>query len=192
MMLKTQVKVGNISNLSDARYCAGMGVDMLGYSVIPGQEGYVPEALYQDMRGWISGPTAVAELYGITPEVNLVAILEAYQPDFVEVSADELPLLEDLQGPQIIVAVRSMQDIDLIRSTQKRIQYVIVSHEHMDLIEQLRPDYQVLLAVDPDQRVSPLLEQWDISGIALRGTAEERPGYKDYDSIARVLEELAD
>ena len=32
MPLKTFVKVGNITNLSDARYCAGMGVDMLRIS----------------------------------------------------------------------------------------------------------------------------------------------------------------
>lgn len=192
MMLKTQVKVGNISNLSDARYCAGMGVDMLGYAVIPGQEGYVPESLYQDMRGWISGPATVAELYGITPDVNLDAILEGYQPDFLEVFADDLNLLQHVNGPEIIVTLRQVADIDFIRSWQKRIRYAIVSHENKELIARLRPDIDVLLAVDPSQEVSPILERWDISGIALRGTAEERPGYKDYDSIARVLEELAD
>jgi phosphoribosylanthranilate isomerase len=31
MALKTKVKAGNITNLSDARYCAGMGVDWLGF-----------------------------------------------------------------------------------------------------------------------------------------------------------------
>lgn len=192
MMLKTKVKVGNISNLSDARYCAGMGVDMLGYAVIPGQEGYVPELLYQDLRGWISGPATVAELYGITPDVNLKAIMEGYQPDLVEVFADELYLLKNLQGLEVIVNIRERQDIDVIRSAQKPIRYVIIGHEHTDLIARLRPDFEVLVAVDPAHEVSPLLEQYDISGIALRGTPEERPGYKDYDSIARVLEELAD
>ncbi|MDV3310276.1 MAG: hypothetical protein LOY03_15825 [Cyclobacteriaceae bacterium] len=190
MMLKTQVKVGNISNLSDARYCAGMGVDMLGFTVIPGQEGYVSEALYQDLRGWISGPAAVAELYGMTPDVNLQQIIESYQPDLVEVFAEDLHLLENLPRLDIIVNVRQAKDIDILRSGQKPIRYVIVDHEQTDLITKLRPDFDVLLAVDPEREVSPLLEQLDISGIALRGTAEERPGYKDYDSIARVLEEL--
>ena len=157
MMLKTQVKVGNISNLSDARYCAGMGVDMLGFAVIPGHEGYVPEPLYQDLRGWISGPAIVAELYGITPEMNLQAILQAYQPDLVEVFPDDLHLLENLDGPEIIVAIRGGQDIDIIRSAQKSIRYVIVDHEHKELIASLRPEFEVLLTVDPTQEVSPLL-----------------------------------
>jgi phosphoribosylanthranilate isomerase len=34
MPLKTFVKVGCITNLSDARYCAGMGVDMLGFRAV--------------------------------------------------------------------------------------------------------------------------------------------------------------
>jgi phosphoribosylanthranilate isomerase len=190
MMLKTRVKVGNISNLSDARYCAGMGVDMLGYAVIPGQEGYVPEALYQDLRGWISGPATVAELYGITADTDLNPILDGYLPDLVEIFAGDLHLLENLQGPEIIVTVRDIQDVDILRSAKKQIRYVIVNQENRNLIKQLRPDFEVLLAVDPTQEVSPILEQWDISGIALRGTAEERPGFKDYDNIARVLEEL--
>src|SRR5690606_26320635 len=143
-------------------------------------------------RGWISGPAIVAELYGITPEMNLQAILQAYQPDLVEVFPDDLHLLENLDGPEIIVAIRGGQDIDIIRSAQKSIRYVIVDHEHKELIASLRPEFEVLLTVDPGQEVSPILEQWDITGIALKGTAEERPGYKDYDSIARVLEELAD
>lgn len=192
MALKTQVKVGNITNLSDARYCAGMGVDMLGYAVIPGQEGFVPEQLYQDLRGWISGPATVAELYGITPGINLEGVLEAYQPDFLEAFAGDLSLLQNLSGTELIVALQGIHDIGIIKPWQKRIRYVIVSQEDTSLIAALRPDFDVLLAVDPEQEVSPLLEQWDVSGIVLRGTAEERPGYKDYDSIARVLEELAD
>ena len=32
-MLKTLVKVGEINNLSDARYSAGMGVELLGFAL---------------------------------------------------------------------------------------------------------------------------------------------------------------
>src|SRR5690606_32493096 len=143
MMLKTRVKVGNISNLSDARYCAGMGVDMHGCAVIPGQEGYVPEALYQDMRGWFSGPATAAELYVITPDLDLNKVLEGYLPDFVEVVASDMHLLDSLKDPDINVADRSVQDIDTLRNAQQRISYDIVGHENIDLMMKLRPDYDV-------------------------------------------------
>ena len=56
MALKTLVKVGKISNLSDAWYCAGMSVDMLGFTVIASQENYVSPELFREMRGWFYGP----------------------------------------------------------------------------------------------------------------------------------------
>src|SRR5690606_38575432 len=90
----------------------------------------------------------------------------------------------------IIVNVRQAKDIDILRSGQKPIRYVIVDHEQTDLITKLRPDFDDLLAVDPEREVSPLLEQLDISGNGIRGPAEDRLGDNDYDSIARMLEVL--
>ena len=60
MPLKTFVKVGSITNLSDARYCAGMMVDMLGFRSVEGQEGYIKPAQFQEIRGWISGPLVIS------------------------------------------------------------------------------------------------------------------------------------
>src|SRR5688572_15531110 len=84
MPLKTLVKVGNITNLSDARYCAGMGVDMLGFRVIEGQENFVAPKLFQEIRGWVAGPKVVAELYGYSENLDFNLILKNYAPDFAE------------------------------------------------------------------------------------------------------------
>ena len=65
MPLKTFVKVGCITNLSDARYCAGMGVDMLGFRAVESQENYIKPSQFQEIRGWIAGPLVVAEVYGV-------------------------------------------------------------------------------------------------------------------------------
>ena len=48
MPLKTIVKVGSITNLSDARYCAGMGVEMLGFNVVAGHESFIDAKKYQE------------------------------------------------------------------------------------------------------------------------------------------------
>ena len=45
-MLKTIVKVSEVNNLSDARYCAGMGVEYIGFSM-----DNVPFEKYKEMRG---------------------------------------------------------------------------------------------------------------------------------------------
>src|SRR4051812_19134719 len=86
MPLKTVVKVGNISNLSDARYCAGMGVDMLGFRVLEKQENFISPRLFQEIRGWVSGPKVVAEVYGLESPEQLLAIVSNYAPDYFELS----------------------------------------------------------------------------------------------------------
>ena len=59
-MLKTVVKISNVTNLSDARYCAGMGVEMLGFSIDEAAETYVDLKKFNDIRSWIAGVQIVA------------------------------------------------------------------------------------------------------------------------------------
>ncbi|MFM1835376.1 MAG: hypothetical protein RJA04_63, partial [Bacteroidota bacterium] len=49
-MLKTLVKVSAITNLSDARYCAGMGVDLLGFPL-----GKISIDQFTEIRNWLAG-----------------------------------------------------------------------------------------------------------------------------------------
>ena len=90
MALKTLVKIGGITNLSDARYCAGMGVDMLGFHVIQGQPNYISPESFQQIRGWITGPLIVAEIAGLQNPEDLQLILENYKPDMLQMELAEL------------------------------------------------------------------------------------------------------
>ena len=40
-MLSTIVKISQVTNLSDAGYCAGMGVEMIGFMIDEDSESYV-------------------------------------------------------------------------------------------------------------------------------------------------------
>ncbi|HEY0656099.1 MAG TPA: hypothetical protein VGD65_23350, partial [Chryseosolibacter sp.] len=104
MPLKTLVKVGNISNLSDARYCSGMGVEMLGFRVIEGQQNFVSPKLFQEIRGWVTGPKIVAEIYGLTSPDQLPSILENYAPDYFEIDAAAFSILSDQLALPCIVS----------------------------------------------------------------------------------------
>ena len=188
MALKTQVKVGNITNLSDARYCAGMGVDMLGYTVVPDREGFIAAKLYQEIRGWISGPSTVAELYGMTDSTDLDAVLEAYRPDYLEIPATALPLVAHAQVPPLIVAVDNVDDVKTLDKFKERIAFVQVNDE--TIIPSLPPQMEVLLFLQPGTPIEAISYAPPIRGIALTGSDEIRPGYKDYDELARVLEGL--
>jgi phosphoribosylanthranilate isomerase len=194
MPLKTLVKVGSISNLSDARYCSGMGVDMLGFRVIKGQENYIEPAVFQEIRGWVSGPSVVAELYGIQSGTPLQDIIENYAPDYLEIHFHDLQYVSANVNLPLIVKVT---DVDLTVSFQQiqligeKIHYLLLSDTVDEkLIEQVVPLFPVIISLKNISNLHKTMNSLLIKGIALNGSTEIRPGQKDYEDLALVLEQL--
>jgi phosphoribosylanthranilate isomerase len=179
MSLKSFVKVGNITNLSDARYCAGMGVDMLGFCVIEGQKNYIKPAQFQEIRGWITGPLVVAEIYGLKNAIELASLLENYKPDYLEMSIEELFLFSTLPLPLIL----SVQEADRNIKFPIRPEYLLSKGL-------FKASFPLLIEIQSKTEVIPLLDNPDVKGFALHGTSEIRPGLKDYEVMTDVLELL--
>ncbi len=180
MPLKTFVKVGSITNLSDARYCAGMGADMLGFIAIEGQDNYLAPKQFQAIRGWVTGPLVVAEVSGLQSSSQLASIIEHYQPDYLELGLAELPFLSANSIPFIL---RLDTVIDIINLPYKPA-FVLAP---IFLSEITIP---LLIEVTSLAEAKQALQHTTIKGIALRGTAEISPGLKNYDELAEVLELL--
>jgi phosphoribosylanthranilate isomerase len=178
MGLRTIVKVGCITNLSDARYCAGMGVDMLGFSVIEGQDGYVSPSQFQEMRGWVAGPKIVAEIYGLTSPEQLDRVLENYRPDYLELSLNEL---KHLASPLPLPSIVRLNEGEASSFTSD---FVLITN--LSQLSSLSTPSLVEVSA-ADQISDDLLSK--VQGIALRGSAELRPGLKEYD-LADILEGL--
>jgi phosphoribosylanthranilate isomerase len=187
MPLKTVVKVGNISNLSDARYCSGMGVDMLGFRVIEGQPDYISPKLYQEIRGWISGPKVVAEIYGIASEEELASILQNYQPDYLELGLREYIIVSPSVSLPYILAV-TKDEFDTVKNLPGSFAYLMVDEEDADQIKGLNE--KTLLKITSGDNLLDNLKKYAANGVALGGSSEIRPGYKEYTGLADILEIL--
>src|SRR6476660_8888436 len=61
MALKTTVLVNGINNLSDARYCAGMGADMMGFNLDESHSDHLTEDAFKEITGWVAGIQLVGE-----------------------------------------------------------------------------------------------------------------------------------
>lgn len=184
MSLKTRVKVGKITNLSDARYCAGMNVDMLGFVTVESQENYLPVKDFQDIRGWVSGPKVVAEVYGLQSSEQLDRIIENYRPDYLELSLQELelvqsklPILLRIDSQETFLPKKGLEPFAIITKNLDRKLFINEgkSLHFIDLSDCLNQEI-------------PKDESFD--GIVLSGSKEESPGLKDYDQLADVLESL--
>jgi phosphoribosylanthranilate isomerase len=193
MALKTIVKVGKISNLSDARYCAGMSVDMLGFEVIAGREQYVSPALFKELRGWFTGPSVVAEVYGIEKHEDVTQIMQDYLPDFMEGSLADLKKIH-----AAFVAYILASTFDEIQAHEEelgiyknQIAFVLIpASTPVEQIEELSKQHKVLLRIDTENPDDSVLNNPHIKGLALQGSAEDKPGLKNYDALADILEKL--
>lgn len=183
MALKTIVKVGHITNLSDARYCSGMGVDLLGFSVSPDQPDYIEPRLFQEVRGWLTGPKVVAEIYGVVPD--LIDLVSNYAPDYLEVTWENFQVLrEKTELPFIVAAtpqqIKSMTDV-------KAIAYWITD---LSVLKATLPETSpLLITVSNRSQLEPITDE-TVHGVALAGSPEIRPGFKQYDELADILEAL--
>jgi phosphoribosylanthranilate isomerase len=186
MSLRTLVKVGSISNLSDARYCAGMGVDFLGFRVIEGEPNAIPAKLYQEIRGWVTGPQIVAEIYGITDPSQVNGILEDFKPDYVELGCEEFKKVGHALTLPFMLSVSNDEPLPPMSSTPA---YIIVSSA-VDNLTRFVPDHDVLIVVKNTTELDQALTHTGVSGVCLHGSVEIKPGLKTYDELADILEAL--
>ena len=184
MALKTLVKVGEISNLSDARYCAGMGVEMLGFNLNPTSESYISLEVFNEITNWVAGVKFVGE-FGSMEQDSILNTLHQYDLDFIEVNDSNAEVILRTDIPVII----KVGDVSRFRSIPANAAYYLI--ENTDVGSEDLADRPILVSGKiSSQNLEPLLKNETIIGIALTGSQEDKPGFKDYDELADILEAL--
>ncbi|GHB24106.1 phosphoribosylanthranilate isomerase [Mongoliitalea lutea] len=204
MALKTFVKISQVNNLTDARYCAGMYVNWMGFSLEENNANYLSPEKYKEITDWLSGVSYVAEFEHSHPE-NILKTLQAYEGiDAIEVSQEvHIPMLLNTGKALIFkVSIQSAEDIrELIAKAPgfKENQVTVLldssieklSEEMISLIADLSEQTQVLLGFGLDaSTLETTLDQTGVYGISLKGGTEISPGLKDFDELAEILELL--
>lgn len=203
MALQTLVKISGVTNLSDARYCAGMGVDLLGFSMDADASDYVDPSKFAEIRGWVTGVQIVGETGSIDPE-QIEQLLDTYQPDLLQVDdAAMIPYLSTFDKPIILridLALLTLNQLEtLAHASLAGAEYVLLEHPnamHLDdelkvAIRQLAGRHPLLLGAGVTaNNAQQLLTDLPVRGLALRGGDEERPGNKDFGALMDILEAI--
>ena len=179
MSLKAKVKVGRITNLSEARYCAGMGVDLLGFPV--GNDGLKPEQ-YKQLIEWVAGPEFVLELHR-SQQADLKYITDNYPGHYIEIGANHLDWLQD-ESLSFIVAL-SPVELDNVREKltgKGNVKVLEILEWNGEQIQSAIP-----LFLETDKLDAAMSAN---AGISLIGADEEKPGIKEYNNVADILEAL--
>ena len=196
MALKTIVKVGSITNLSDARYCAGMGVEMLGFAFDPSHGYYLPAIQFNEIIKWVSGVTIVGELG------DNLDHLDAYEQfDVLQVSDGSiLKKTKEVVSTVILAVDLKKQSLSSILNDFPEADYYLLQHSDEKIDDDQLYDFsqygnkhQLILGfgINPEN-ADHIVNSGIFKGLDLKGSAEIIPGYKDYEQLSGILEILDD
>ena len=193
MALKTLVKVGEISNLSDARYCAGMGVEMLGFNLNKQSDTFVSPEQFKEITDWVAGVKFVGEFTDADVE-TIKQFISVYAVDMVQITDTNSEVIFDLDLP-VIMHIKSsdLEELELLMSqVGNQVDYYLLENfDDPDELKELADNYPILVGCNIDvENVHLWIEETAIKGVALKGSLEEKPGFKDYDQLADILEAL--
>jgi phosphoribosylanthranilate isomerase len=183
-MLITKVKVNKVTNLSDARYCAGMGVDFLSFPAAS-----VDPKTYQEITGWVAGPQ-----FGIEAEPDHFEKTQLYRSDFIQFDVAHLHLLTTENNVVVNLEIASWKTEKsklLARKGQisaLEFNFASVTSAAVEAIQDASKDFEVFVKFNSSLDLPQLL-QLPITGITLEGNSETKPGLKDY-PFAEILERL--
>ncbi len=204
MALKTFVKVSSINNLSDARYCSGMQVNLMGFSLEENDKNFVSPTKFSEITGWLSGLEFVGEFTHTHPDRILEILQEYPEIQYMEIQ-EEFYLKMLVNTKYRLILKQKLEDLeDLVQLIKKADSYrnfnviLLLSSETLklnkgvvDQIKELSAQCEVLLGFGfQADNVIQIVEQTGIKGISLEGGNEIKPGLKDFDELADVLESL--
>ena len=198
MALKTFVKISGVNNLSDARYCAGMEVDQLGFNIEKDHPNYTDDQKFKEISEWLSGVSYVGETESDTI-TNLGELVNDYQLDAIQVSSPALIDTAKTTSLPVILKINysQLENIEpIMQANIKDVQYFLIESEEAmeapaDLLK-LADQYPIVLGFGfSTDTIENLITAYpSLKGISLKGGAEIKPGLRDFDEMADVLESL--
>jgi phosphoribosylanthranilate isomerase len=185
-MSRLQIFVSGITSLTDARYCAGMGVPYLSVCFDPEGKTELDSTSFQAIRAWIEGVEWWGEYAGSDPVV-LFSLQEAYVFSGWIVSPDLAEKLSDAPFQKRVSLEKDSQVLPEFRNVELEIS----GPKKEVLAEWLQQGHNVLLKNPEDaHQILALHRAFPELIFKLLSGAEERPGWMDLSGLQDVLEEL--
>lgn len=202
MALRTFVKINSITNLSDARYCSGMYVNLLGFCLDSTSDKYVKPELFNEITGWLSGVDFVGE-FSHESQPDILEILKEY-PAITWIEYDRIEELKNLVGKGYsLIYKMNLEEVKHIEPevaselSESGIVFHVTSSDNalseddLEVIKKLAEHCKVILGTGiTTENISHLIDEFALFGISLSGGEEIKPGLRDFDQLAEILEKL--
>lgn len=209
MSLITNLKFGELTNLSDARFAAGSQANFLGFSLDPDSENYIEHDDLNEILGWIEGVGLVGE-FGKQDFEEIRDAIQQYKLDYVQLNETEHFFSLSKLKAQIIqnldlATFRDREELEyFIEDSYQNITYYMFSiYNDEDLeaflndsdfkkrIKDFTDDLNVILNLPFNaENIIDLTKEFKPFAINIYAGGEERPGYKDFDELIEMVESL--
>ncbi|MCC6818187.1 MAG: hypothetical protein IT245_04805 [Bacteroidia bacterium] len=172
------IKFSKISNLSDARYAAGMWADFIGFSFDPNDSAYIEPSKASEIIAWVNGPRLVGE-FGQQPLEWIIEFSKNLYFDVIEIPQDYKDLGILNQGFKIIVHMKD----SIMNPLSEQADLLLV--DDMETYNELsqhttKPLFLALNQLDIDGS--------QLSGVSFTGHIELIPGTSNQEEWTQFLE----
>ena len=173
------LKFSSISNLSDARYAAGMWADFIGFNFDPNSSSYIEPEKAKSIIGWISGPALVGE-FGQQPLEWIKDFAQQLQLKVVQIPANYKDMALFESGLKTIVVANNSNDCDAFTHAD------ILLTDNLSIYHQLIERYNKPVIF---QTTTLTEDASGLQGIAIQGEPEDQPGTRNQGDWTSYLEQ---
>ena len=212
-MLKAKVKASSISNLTDARYFSAWGVEWLGFNFDEGSADYIPPQNMHAIRDWVDGVKIVGEFSYHSP-AEILEMAQTLQLDAIQTAPftpihhleeckEQFPILQEW----VIDAQQTEADIkQQLKSAQPFVEHFLLDFQRnsitwesiesgkflsASILSSICETFSCLISIElAANSLNHVLETINPAGLALRGGAEEKVGFKSFDKLDELFEAL--
>jgi phosphoribosylanthranilate isomerase len=196
-----RIKLGSVTNLSDARFAAAVGVTYIGFCFDPISPFYLPPLKAREIMDWLSGSNLVAE-FGNQSAEEISEISHLLKTDAIEVennlSVEQLLSIGFPVIKKIDVSVLSETDLLEILSQYSDVvdAFHLYSSEYLipykdPFLKEISLSYKIIWGLPlQNENALAVVETFKPFAIHLTGAEEKRPGMKDFDELQAIIELL--
>jgi len=192
-----RIKVEGISSLTDARYCAGMGVEKLGVDFSDPESPSLDLVSYQAVKAWIEGVVWTGYYPGTDIDIfkNLIKVYGIHE---WSVSKSFFDSLDNQTRKDVRLYVRPDKLSEITELAQYEIFGFEISTENISVTDSfpiLKECIKLgkviyLRDVKSALKITEILNQIPDIGFVFNSTKEERPGWMDLSELQDLLESL--
>jgi phosphoribosylanthranilate isomerase len=192
MSLLTIVKAGNITNLSNARYCAGMGVEIIGFPVDKSASASVEISKIKEITGWLSGVSIAIEFNGKDFDKEYSAeLIKELAPDYIQLPFELAAEFRKITSLPFLLWTNTLSLSSEIKS-EDYILYTGNISAGDEVLRSFCKKHKTFLSCSETagSAVLEIIKTIQPYGIELIGANEISPGLKSFDELSEILEIL--